>query len=266
MLMTSDTSQEAQNTSSSGATAVSLRSEKLLDLGDRLVSELSIDDSSDMLGRWMAHYVAELIDAARAASAETRPARLEKCSEAILNLWKHRYELPNGKRPFEGMEAILRALESLDPESDTPRYYGPLGRAAREAENETETQTWLSLVEGFDHSARILIRYCLSQAAKNAVDKTREWVNLVASADLDEMDVPIIRVIICEGDLVETAEESSRKVLKDRLERLEAFTTMAEALAAHFRELLAELDAPASSEGPTADPAPDPSTTQSELR
>jgi hypothetical protein len=190
----------------------------------------------------MAHYVAELIEAADKASAETRPGKLEKCRDTILNLWRYRYQLPNGKRPFEGMEPILRALESLDPENDTPKYYNPLRRMAREAEHKTETQKWLDLVEELDYSARILIRYCLSQAAKDAVDKTKEWVGLVEAAGLDEIDIPIIRVIIGESSLVERPEESLRKVLQDRLNRLEAFTGMAEKLAVHFREHLAELD------------------------
>jgi hypothetical protein len=240
--MTSDTSREAQNTSSSGATVGSLRSEKLLDLGKQLAIELGIDDSSDILGRWMAHYVAELIGAADTASAEARPAIFAKCNNAILDLWKHRYHLPNGKRPFESMEPILRALESLDPENDVPRYYSPLRRKAREAQNETEVKNWLSLVEEIDYSARILICYCLSQAAKTAVDKTKEWVRLAKSADLDEIDVPIIEAIIRESTLVERPEESLRKVLQDRLNRLEAFRGMAEKLAIQFREHLTALD------------------------
>ena len=199
--MTSDTFPEVPNTSSSGATVVSLRSERLIELGNRLVSDLGIDDTSDVLGRWMAHYLAELIEAAKAASAEARPAKLEKCSEAILNLWKHRYELPNGKRPFEDMEPIFRALESLDPRNETPRYYYAL--AEHESENETEVKKWLGLVDGFDRSAKILIRYCLSQAAQNAVDKTKEWVALAEAADLDHLDVQIIRVIMTESDLVD---------------------------------------------------------------
>jgi hypothetical protein len=186
--------------------------------------------------------VAELIEATETASVETRPAKFEECSNAILALWKHRYQLPHGKRPFEGMEPILRALEGLDPENDAPRYYSPLRSMAREAKHETEVQKWLSLVEEFDYSARILIRYCLSQAAKTAMDKTKEWVALAESAELDEIDVPIIRVIIRENNLVERPEESLRKVLQDRLNRLEAFTLMAEKLAVHFREHLEELD------------------------
>jgi hypothetical protein len=191
----------------------------------------------------MAHYLAELIEAAKTDSAEARPAKLEKCSDAILNLWKHRHELPDGKRPFEGMEPILRALESLDPENETPRYYKTLRRAAHESENETEVQKWLGLADEFNYSARILIRYCLSQAAQSAVDKTKEWVALAEDAGLDDLDIPIIRVIIAERDLVDTPEEALRKILEDRLKRLESFQTMTEGLMAHFRDQLAQLDA-----------------------
>lgn len=35
----------------------------------------------------------------------------------------HRAAFPNGKRPFEDLEPVMRAIESLDPEDDTPRYF-----------------------------------------------------------------------------------------------------------------------------------------------
>ncbi|MCK1505679.1 AVAST type 3 anti-phage proein Avs3b [Bradyrhizobium sp. 18] len=218
---------------------MSLRSEKLIDLGNRIIRELSID--SDILGRWMAHYLAELITEAETANSDERPAKMEKCHEVILNLWKHRYELPNGKRPFESMEPILRALESLDPENTFHRYFGT-ARHAVGPENE-EARSWIEVADSLDSTARILVRYCLSQAALSAKEKTKEWLALAEAVDADAFDGPVIRVIVAEGDLLEDPNKELRKLMEDRLGRLEAFKTAASELEQHFRLQLEELDA-----------------------
>ena len=137
----------------------------LLALGQKLVQELGLEESTDTLGRWMAHHIADLMINAENAIGDEKAAAERKCFDAILELWKHRSELPNGKRPFEDLEPVMRAIESLDPEDDTPRYY----RAVRPPKGETvetsEQEEWLSLVDGLDYTAKVLIGYCLTEAA-----------------------------------------------------------------------------------------------------
>ena len=89
----------------------------------KLVDELGKDPPPDTLSRWMAHYVAELIDAAVNAPVGKRAALRRKCFETILELWSHRADLPRGRRPFEELEPIARALESLDPNNERPRFF-----------------------------------------------------------------------------------------------------------------------------------------------
>ena len=144
----------------------------------------------------MAHYLAELIEKANSASDDDRASKMDRVRDTILKFWAHRYQLPNGKRPFEKIEPILRALESLDPENEIPRYFGAIRQASRPTQNETEAQRWLRMAEEFDHAARILIRYCLAQAAKGAADQSQEWVKAAGEAGLDDLDLPIIRVIL----------------------------------------------------------------------
>jgi hypothetical protein len=103
--------------------AASVDSDAVIALGKRLVEELELGDSVDTLGRWMAHYIAELIVKVEAARSEERDKLSSCCAAAILDLWRHRSVLPNGKRPFEEIEPILRAIQSLDPEDDIPRYW-----------------------------------------------------------------------------------------------------------------------------------------------
>lgn len=192
----------------------------------------------------MAHYIAELIEAAEAVKSEDRPAKLKQCADAIVSLWEHRHQLPDGRRPFEDFEPILRALESLDPANTTPRYFRSQ-RVVVDKTKQPEAKKWLDAIEGLDYSARILIRYCLAQAAQTAIDKSQEWVALAQAAGLkDDMDLPVIRIITNEGELTNASkpDESARKELQDRISRLEAFKKTADAIASDMRRQLKQGD------------------------
>lgn len=213
-------------------------------LGQALVEELSLDPGVDTLGRWMAHYIAELIRSAEAAEGEERATELSKCADAILRLWEHRHVLPNGRRPFEEMDAILRALESLDPDDDTPRYFRSQRMAAGQSVQNDETMEWLKLVDGLDYSARILIRYCLTRAAETALDQSRDWVALAKAAEVEDgIDLTAISVITDEMDLLETSkpDEAIRAKLEDRINRLEGFKGMVDFLVSNLQLQLVRL-------------------------
>lgn len=209
-----------------------------MDLGRALVEELGPDRDVDTLSRWMAHYIAELIEAVESANDEDRPAKLAKCADAILKLWEHRHLLPDGKRPFEDWEPILKTLESLDPADDTPRYFRTPRMAVSKTEETTETRKWLELADGLDYSAKILIRYCLTQAAQVAIDRSKEWVALAAGVGLEnDGDFSVVRIIINESDLLKGSEpdDSARKVLEERIEKLDAFMKLADVVGSEMR-------------------------------
>ena len=219
----------------------------MLDLGRALVEELGLDPGVDTLSRWMAHYIAELIKDAETAKVEDQPAKLAKCADAILDLWERRHQLPNGKRPFEDLEPILRALESLDPTNDTPRYFRSPRTAADETEQDAETRRWLELADGLDYSAKILIRYCLAQAAQIALDRSSDWVELAEAAALEDgIDLTVIRIITDESDLLKASEPDDivRRLLEDRVKRLDDFKKVADTLASDLRRQLNQARAP----------------------
>ena len=217
-----------------------MRSDAILKLGKKIVDELGLDQSVDTLGRWMAHFIAELIHDVEASGAEDRPAKLAMCSDAILTLWKHRHELPTGKRPFEDLGPIMRTLESLDPDDRQHRYFRT-ERIAADEERDVETANWLKLADSLDCSARLLIGYCLTRAAGATVDKSKEWVALAEKADAEVgLEHPVVRFIITERDQLDSTElnAANRKRIKDRLERLTEFKKMAAALASELRKQL----------------------------
>ena len=210
-----------------------------LELGRKLTKELGLDQSVDTLGRWMAHYIAELIQDAEKATVEERPVKMRACCDAILNLWKHQHTLPNGKRPFEELEPLLRTLESLDPADNTPRYFRSVRAVAGDAEGNEETKSWLKLIDGLDYSAKMLIRYCLTQAAQTALNKSVEWVALAEAAGADESaEFPIIRFIFEEDSMLKASDpsEKERKRIEDRIGRLEEFANMAVKVVSELRK------------------------------
>lgn len=213
----------------------------ILAIGRALIKELGLEPGDDTLCRWMTHYIAELIEGAENATAEDRPEKQAKCAETILALWKHRYELPNGKRPFEEFEPIFRVIESLDPDSDTPRYFRAVRNASDKSEVNTVAKKWLELADGLDYSAKVLIRYCLAQASQDALDKSQEWVKLAELAGLEDgIEYPVIRFITAENELANASgtDERARKKLEDRINRLNAFQNMADALESELRQKL----------------------------
>lgn len=237
--MTANSFQQIQDCSLSKLTAASARCKATLELGKKLTKEIGLDQSVDTLGRWMAHYIAELIQDAEKASPEEQPVKMKVCCDAILNLWKHRHTLSNGTRPFEELEPLMRILESLNPEDDTPRYFRSVRAAVGKTEEKDEMKSWLNLIDGLDYSAKILIRYCLIQAAQNAIDKSVEWVALAEAAGVDEgIEFPLIHMIWDEDSMSKESnpDAQAKKHLEDRAERLENFAKLALEVAADLRQ------------------------------
>jgi len=190
----------------------------------------------------MAHYIADLILKAESARGDREDIAKRECASAILDLWRHRLELPSGKRPFQELEPVVRAVESLDPENNVPRYF----RAALPPKDETadtdDQKRWLDLADGIDHTAKVLIGFCLAEAANASLEKTKEWVRLAATVGDDSAPEIVIRFIVDTANAGSEADpnEPIRCILKDRIARLRGFLDTAEKLS---NELQRRLDA-----------------------
>jgi hypothetical protein len=223
--------------------AQSLQASAVKELGKQLVLELDLVRSVDTLGRWMAHHVAELVhQAENASTAEERTAKEALAREAILELWAHRFSMPSGARPFEKIEPILRTLESLELENgQPPRYFSSEIAPDDENVESNESMQWLALARGIDNSSKLLISYFLSKAAEVALDKSATWVKLAEQAGVDEtFDFKLVRFLQRENELHNiNADEALRGELCDRLKKLDAFLSVASALAEEMRNTIA---------------------------
>jgi hypothetical protein len=96
-----------------------------LDLGKLIVRELAVDRDGDTLGRWMAHYIAQLLEEAEAAADQTTRREIEAAAaEIVTKLWTHRGEFQNRINPLSDLRPIIDVLRSLDPDQSswTLRY------------------------------------------------------------------------------------------------------------------------------------------------
>lgn len=219
----------------------------IIKLGKKLVEELALNDSVDTLGRWMAHHIAELIyDAENTTDETARIAKQLKIRDSVWAFWANRYELPIGNKPFEELAPILRALKSLDPENQQPRYFFPYPGQANIENESTESQKWLKTAESIDSTSKILIDYCLSLAAENAIDKSQEWVELAQKAGLDEdIDLIEFRVFQLRGNPSNKSNPNNvqRRILEKRQKKLAAFLSLATQLDVQLKSQLEALPA-----------------------
>ena len=86
----------------------------MLALGTHLVNELGLSDSTDTLGRWLAHHLAELISEADSASGpKSRREASRRATDTILKLWAHRRDLPGAATPLAPFREILEFASGL---------------------------------------------------------------------------------------------------------------------------------------------------------
>ena len=104
--------------SSSEETAPSKAPKDLLGLGTHLVHELGLRDSTDTMGRWLAHHLAELIYAARNKKGPHRLKARNQAAELILKIWERRASLPGKANPLAEYRDILRVLRCFSPNSN----------------------------------------------------------------------------------------------------------------------------------------------------
>ena len=216
-------------------------SDKTLALGQRIAEELGSQSDRDTLARWMAHDLAEQLQKCEELEGADREAAVRECRETILKLWEHllndRQRLP----VFNELDKVVRSLASLDLAN--PRYFRQYRSTHPDNEQNSESDKWLRIAEGLDYSAQILIGFAISNAVREAsTQESADWLRDASEAGLLSSDFGRALEIVCPDSDGESQKISERqKALEDRIERLEGFVKMSEALAVDLRSELARL-------------------------
>lgn len=149
------------------------RFKNTLALGKELAAGL---DESDVLGRWMAHHLSELIFRARNAPIEERIAANQEAERAILRLWEHKTSLNMVHRPFENLAPVFRALTRLSEPQNPWDFYDTFHGGAEPTPKEAETNALLKIALRIEHDMREVVRELVVAAAATAAEREQEWL------------------------------------------------------------------------------------------
>ncbi|QGN22555.1 hypothetical protein [Elizabethkingia anophelis] len=168
---------------------------EVIELGKLLVKELDLENSVDTLGRWMAHYIAEKIEAAENADEAARPEAEEECAKAILDLWHHRWKIQDRHQPLKDFSRLLELLRQMDPEAFDPYYY----RLAEQNKKE-EDNVWLTAAYDIDKATRVCLKYLLTRAAEAAASADSKAILEVAEVIGPDPDIMVIQTLLDQRD------------------------------------------------------------------
>lgn len=90
----------------------------MLALGRVIVRQLELAQPGDVLARWMAHHLAELIKTAESSEGAAKQDAEDRAVDLILKLWTNRRVLPVPADPLSGYRDAIRILSRLQPSAD----------------------------------------------------------------------------------------------------------------------------------------------------
>lgn len=92
----------------SDETAASKPWPDVVNLGHAILRELQLSDTNNTLVRWMAHYIAEVMDRAeRADESGTRESAQRECADLIIRLWDTRQRWPHNIAPLSKVVPLI---------------------------------------------------------------------------------------------------------------------------------------------------------------
>ncbi|VVP88442.1 hypothetical protein PS941_01442 [Pseudomonas fluorescens] len=81
------------------------------------------------------------------------------------------------------------------------------------------------MAKAIDRASKVIVNFCIAEAAQKALDSSKEWVRLAGEAEADEgFDITLIRIIADRSDLIKAPNPIAdrRRILVDRKQKIEA--------------------------------------------
>lgn len=204
MMMKKRKMRDSTELSSSGEMEPSKAPKDILGLGRYLVRELDFEDGVDTLGRWMAHYLAELIHVAEnGATEEIRSKACRDASETIIRIWEHRASLPGKAYPLAPYKDVLQVLNRLRPTNNPFSYFG-----TREGTKKDQISAIL-----FDNLSRLIIALLLMKIPSGELSTE---IDPSAVEALSEAEVYVLTAIRQWGELFELSDKSTDRAHKGK--------------------------------------------------
>jgi hypothetical protein len=149
--------------------------ERTLELGKELAADL---DQSDVLGRWMAHHISELLTRVQASADTSGSEELHReTREAILALWHHRGKAPLRSRPTYTLDQVLSATARLS--DDHPgRYYSLFQNKSEPNQDDLESLQLLKAALELESAVREAVEHAVVRAYEEASSAEAKWLSL----------------------------------------------------------------------------------------
>lgn len=153
----------------------------VIELGNLIVE--SFKREGDRLSEWMAHRLAELMDAAvRSRTRADREAAAQQAADLILRLWRHRHEWPRGWPPGE-LGTLLERLHEIET---TPAWRG------RRRSSHDPQPGWASALTELDMLAAAEKQIATSASLASIREELEAWLQgSSAAGDTDEVLVQL---------------------------------------------------------------------------
>ena len=143
----------------------------VIEVGKSLADAL---DTSDIVGRWMAHHLADLITRSEAQPADQDLAR--ETREVILKLWEHKAGGRFTKTPFEYVQPVLAALARLEPDPPPWAHFRTFSAEELPSDDDLAHYPVLEAAGDMDREFGHLVRLAVTLAAQTALEREEPWV------------------------------------------------------------------------------------------
>lgn len=209
--------------------------EEILKLGKKLIKELELVYTGNTLARWLAHYLAELInDIEKCKSKEEKKNVQRECCNMILEIWGKRERIPIEK-PTEKLKPIIDVI-SLLKKNEHPFIRHVFLDKKHGLKN--SNSSWLGFLETVkNNSERIYRKSLIAMMSEELLEKDKEWIEEHKSFLSDE-EKSVIEYLdsIREITISFHGEEEKEKTEKEKVEKL--FNELEEQLDEQKEELL----------------------------
>ena len=155
-----------------------MNSTKIIKLGEKIVDELLLSNGVDTLSKWMAHYIAELIEKVKNSESEKKEKYEKECFETILKLWREIHKVPNITAPLSRFEKIYELCEEMISK-DKYRYFPK--------KHEDDTNEFLILAKVVDALSKKIVKNAFFLAYQNASEEEREWLEFDMIDDVQQL-------------------------------------------------------------------------------
>jgi len=212
--------------------------EEIIKLGKKIVKELNLETSVNTLGRWMSHYVAELIQKYDNSDSETEKKIIgQECFDVILQLWKNSEHLPNVSKPLSELEPLIEILDSLKEDN----YLNPFSKYFK---RDSMKSSWKSWVETLKDRCNSIFELCLySSINSDLLEKKKGWINEYKGM-ISEEEIKILEhlefLVNGSKSIISFGEEKEEEINLDELEPKQKLKKILASIESELNEINSE--------------------------